>query len=527
MATAHPFPLLQPTRIAAMALLACAAPALTSAAPLTERAALERALAANFSLQVEALAPEIAAAEVQVEESTFLPVVFAEANYEDNKKSQNSIDFAALQQRLFREENTVVRGGVGGRLPWGTSYEFSAQLSELDNSVNRAGLPNALFSPEYVAFTGVTLKQPLLRGFGRGVNLSALRVARSQLLITERARQVAVNNKSVEVLNAFYDLAYAEANVEVKAGALQVAERFLQETTRRRELGFLSPVDVAEARVRVSEATEELLQAKDFHRERQLEIVRLLALEPEADGSTPRPTVQADLLSAPPTVQMQDFFPAALEYRPDYLLARERIEQEKFRRTAARNERLPQLDVHFSYGLHGLQASYEDALDFAFRGREPQWGMGVSVSIPLSRREGRAKLVAAQARVRQAELQEAELERRIALEVENAVRRLEVLGQRLETARSSVNFAAEGLRLEEARLEQGQTSGFAVAELQRRLADARTRELAARVDLTKAVTELWSVSGRLFEKHGIEVVSNVPERSGGFSAMAPFDAMMR
>lgn len=519
-------PLRPATRLAHAWLLSSCAVILAGAAPLTEQAALERALEANFSLQVEALTPEIAAAQVQVEESAFLPSIFAEANYEDNEKSQNSIDFAALQQRLFTEENTVMRSGLGGKLPWGTQYELSVQLSELDNSVNRAGLPNALFSPEYVAFTGLTLRQPLLRGFGRGTNLSTLRVARSQLVITDRTRQVAVNNKCVEVLNAFYDLAYAKANVEVKTSAVAVAERFLKETQRRRELGMLSPVDVSEAQVRVSEANEELLRAQDFHRERQLELVRLLALESGPDGSSPRPEVAAELLDAPPVVQTADFYPAALDRRPDYLLAGERIEQEKYRRTAARNERLPQLDVHFSYGLHGLQASYSDAFDTALKAHEPQWGVGLSLNIPLSPREGRAKLAAARLRVRQAELQRTELQQRIALEVENAVRRLDVLGQRLATARSSVNFASEGLRLEEARLEQGQTSGFAVAELQRRLADARTRELAARVDLTKAVTELWSVSGLLLEKHGI-LIADSDTVHRGFSAMAPFDAMMR
>lgn len=510
-------------------LLVCAGAALQPvvATTLTEREALERALAANFSLQVEALAPEIAAAQVQVEESAFLPIVFAEANYEDNERSQNAIDFAALQQRRFVEQNTVMRGGLGGRLPWGTSYEVSLQLSELDNSVNRAGLPNALFSPEYVAFTGIKLRQPLLKGFGRGVNLAALRVARSQLVVTEHARQVAVNNKCVEVLNAFYDLAYAQANVEVKTAALQVADRFLRETQRRRELGLLSPVDVSEARVRHSEASEELLRAKDFHRERQLEIARLLALEAGPDSAAARPSVVAELLAAPPAVRVADFYPAALERRPDYQLARERIAQEKTRRTAARNERLPQFDVHFTYGLHGLHTSHRNALDLALKGREPQWGAGVSVTLPLSPREGRAKAAAAGLRLRQAELMETELQQRIALEVENVVGRLEVLGQRLETARSSVEFATEGMRLEEARLEQGQTSGFAVAELQRRLADARTRELAARVDLTKAVTELWSVSGLLFEKHGIVLVGKSSDSGSRFSPMTPFDAMMR
>ncbi len=498
---------------------------LSAQTPFTERAALERALSSNFDLRIEELSPQVAEAEILVEEADFLPAIFAEANYEDNRKSQNSIDFAALQQRLFEEENVVMRGGLGGKLPWGTTYEFSLQLRELDNSVNRAGLPNALFSPEYDAFGGVTLRQPLLRGFGRAANLASLRVARSQLVITERTREIAVNNKCVEVLNAFYDLAYAESNVEVKSGAVDVANQFLNETQRRRELGMLSPVDVVEANVRVSEATEELIQARDFLRERQLELVRLLSLATETAGA-PRPTVAAELLETAPVFSTAEFFPAALEVRPDYQLALQRVGQESIRKDAAANERLPQLDLHFSYGLYGLAGEYGDAIDRAYSADEPQWSGGISVTVPLSRREGRGRMQAAALRLQQAELRVEQLRQRIALEIENAVSRLSVLGQRLETARSSVRFASDSLNLEKARLENGQTSGFAVSELQRRLADARTRELAARVDLTKATTELYSVSGLLLERHGIEV-ARTAEEARGFNVFAPFDAMMR
>lgn len=502
-----------------------------TAAEFTAPSALQRALAANYELRIEALTPNIAGAEIEAEEGKFLPAFFAEGRFEDNQRSQNSIDFAALQQRMFAEENWTLRSGVGGRLPWGTTYEFSAQLRELDNTVNRAGLPNALFSPEYTAFGGLTLRQPLLKGFGRGANLAGLRVARAQLVIADLAREVAVNNKAVEVLNAFFDLAYAQANVEVKASALAVAERFRGETERRRELGMLGPVDVAEARVRVSEAKEEAILAGDFRRERQLQLVRLLALEADGAGARPTPVVTAVLLDAPPVVALGDFLPAAYERRADHRLAQQRVAQEGTRRTAARNERLPEVDLHFSYGVHGLGPDYGTSVDRARSGDEPQWSAGMSVTVPLSWREGRARSAAANLRVRQAELRETELRERIGLEVENAVRRLDVLGQRLETARSSVAFADEGLRLESARLESGQTSAFAVAELQRRLADARTRELAARVDLTKAVQELWSVSGVLLERHGIEIARTgeaaEATRAERFTVFKPFDLMMR
>jgi outer membrane protein TolC len=255
-------------------------------------------------------------------------------------------------------------------------------------------------------------------------------------------------------------------------------------------------------------------------------MVGLLSLPTREDGTTELPTVNADLLERAPSLGMAEFFPGALEARPDYLLAAERVNQAGVRTAAARNERLPQLDLHFSYGLHGLAGDYSSAYDRVWTGDEPQWGAGLSLTVPMSRRESRAKMQAANVYERQAELRVEQLRQRISLEVENAVRRLDVLDQRLETARSSVNFAAEGLKLEEARLEKGQTSGFAVSEMQRRLADAQTRELAARVDLTKAVTELWSVSGQLLTRYQIEVLREQPEEKG-INWMAPFDAMMK
>jgi outer membrane protein TolC len=510
--------------------LACAwllAPGPVRSETLTARDALLRAVRENYDVRIVSLSPEVAQGEIAVEEGKFLPSLFADANYEDNLRSQNAIDFSALQQRRFSEENLRLKGGVGNRLPWGTTVELSLSAERFDNSINRLGPPNALFSPEFDMFGGVTISQPLLKGFGRAANLADLRVARSQLVIAGRERQVAIVNTCVAVLNAFYDLAYAQSNVALKQEALSVAQRFVAETARRQELGLLGPVDVSQARVRESEAREEWIQAQDFQRERRAELARLLGSGLDGAGAVPEIVVSAELLDRPPTVTRAELFPRALELRPDYLELGDKVDQEGLRRAAAANARLPELNVRFSYGLHGLADSYGHALDHVYGAAEPAWGGGISVTLPLSPREGRGRLAAARTRVRQAELRREQLGQRIELDIENGLRRLEVLSQRLATARSSVSFATEGLKLEEARLTNGQTSAFAVADLQRRLADARTREIAARVDLTKAVAELWSVSGRLLTSHDIEVAAVAPPSRPRFNAFALFDRILR
>jgi outer membrane protein TolC len=52
-------------------------------------------------------------------------------------------------------------------------------------------------------------------------------------------------------------------------------------------------------------------------------------------------------------------------------------------------------------------------------------------------------------------------------------------------------------------LEEGQISSFDLIEQQRRLYDAKSRELQARAELNKSITQLWLVTGTVVERAGI------------------------
>ena len=96
----------------------------------------------------------------------------------------------------------------------------------------------------------------------------------------------------------------------------------------------------------------------------------------------------------------------------------------------------------------------------------------------------------------------ADLKTSISLDVSNAVQRIDTLQHRLETAQQSRKFAEQGLEVEQSRLDAGKTTSFSVLDFQRKASDARTRELAARVDLKKAEAELWAACGLFLQKHG-------------------------
>jgi outer membrane protein TolC len=125
--------------------------------------------------------------------------------------------------------------------------------------------------------------------------------------------------------------------------------------------------------------------------------------------------------------------------------------------------------------------------------------------MPIGNRTAAATARNSKRRQQQAELRSEELRTTIAIEVSNALGRLEALQRRLENATQSRTLAAAGLEVEMNRLDAGKTTSFNVLDLQQKTSEARTREVAARVDLKKAEAELWAATGELPARLGLAI----------------------
>lgn len=513
---------------AALAVLPARAAEDFNGATLTLQETLRRALANNLDLQIRDITPLIAQDALMRARAEFDPNVFAEFTYEDTKRQQNTIEFISTgglvpQQGRYEEENIRTRLGLGGKLPTGATYEVFASGAELDNSVNRTST-SALFHPEYQSLLGLQLTQPLLQNFGPRAALAEIRIAHLKLGVSEHERALEITNKMIEVVNAYQDLVFGQENLRVKQDAEKSAAQLLDENRRRQSVGRMSPLDVAQADVKLSEAREEVLLARDFLRERRIALLKLIS--PSFDAATlPEFTVQQDFTEAatPPAAEL---IGRARAHRPDYLLAKDEVSIAGLRHGRARNGALPKLDLKFSYGLNGLDRSWGDTLSRATRLHEPQWTGGFVLSAPLGNRAARAEARAAKREEQQAEHRLKQVELNLALDIHNALQRLDLQRQRLQTAATSRRVAEETLSAELRRLDAGQTTSFNVLQMQDKVSSARTRELAARVDLQKTLAEVWAASGALPERTGfmIQRRSDAAAADDRFSVFKTFSA---
>lgn len=503
--------------------------------PITLRQAVAMALENNLESSYDRTAIGIEAARVRHAQGNFDPVFNINTSREAINRPQNPNDInsadAAREERLILAEQQLaaaINGQQGGGAPptdftsqaatvifeqqslrsssslegrtsLGTRYSLTLEASRFRNSVR--DLPG-LDLPEYVTFAGLTVQQPLLRDFGADANLAEIRVARKNKQVAELTWKLRVTNTVHSVMTTYYEMLYGYQNIRVRQEAVEGDKKLAHENQRRLDLGFMSPIDVRQAEVAVSVDEEELIAARNFFSERQFALKRQILKELDLDESAilvPQGSLEVDVTP----FHRPELMRTALRNRLDYQSAVKEAEREAIRLKFARNQMWPKLDLVATYGFNGLADSFGSSLSQALHGSTPQWTLGIVASIPLGNNQARAQRDIALGAKEQAILRVKQTELSIGVDVDTVLSRIALNQQRLATSRSSRRLAEETVNTGQKRLEEGLSSSFDVIELNKKLYDARTRELAALVELNKSVLQLWLATGTLLERESI------------------------
>lgn len=451
-----------------------AAPAVAAGATLTLDDAIRLALRRNPRIRVSDFGRGIARANVLTEYGRFDPAITFRRSYSESQLALGP-DLTASQLNKTDDYSLALEGFT----PWGMSYQIGGQ------SQNARGTYNNL-SNTFVTFGGVSVTQPLLRGFGFGANLATLRIAKADRAISDWDYRQTVIDTVTNVIVAYTDLEEAHENLRIAHGSRDLAAKLVTDNERRNQIGSLSDADVTQARARVADREELILLA-----ERQVKATenRLRALIGEGgiapDGADLPIQSLAPIATTTPDGAAD--LRTALELRPDYQAAKQGIVKNRANRAYARNQLLPQVDFVGSYGYNGLDSSFAESRaqvrDRDFRA----YSAGVVVSVPLTFAQGRGRARAAKLQLQQAETDLERLEHDIAVNVANAIGQLETAGQRVQATSRAYDLAQQALNAEEKRFKAGTSSTFFVLQLQEQLASVEASKVRAIADQRRAL----------------------------------------
>lgn len=473
-----------------------------------ERVGLAALLAASQSQSVAAQLADAdlaaAAAALRSERGAFDPELFGGATWTGSDQPAASLFSGAP---VVSTETAEIEAGARLTLPVGT--ELSASLSTVRTVTNSA---YAALSPQYQTFGSLTVRQPLLKGFGPAA-AAQLRAAERSAAAATAGRQAARQAVAAEVEAGYWELYAGERDLAVAVLIRDRMRLFLDETRLRAQAGLVGPSQVASAEVFLAEQEQRVLDAEEQLDRRSDRLASLVGRRPAAGLPRFRPADEPP--AAVPVADLAAVLAAAEAGNPDLLALAEQRAAAVARADGARWDARPRLDVFGGIGGHGLSGAARDIVfpgsadtiryDIAdgfgpgwaqVRDRDyPWWNAGVVVSLPLGGRAGRGEADRRRAEVARAEHLLEGARRELEEQVRAQHRELERGSRRLELAGAGVEASFRQVEIGMIEYRNGRSTAFEVVRLSADLAAAQQRYSQALVRTARAAAALTQLTG--------------------------------
>ncbi len=465
--------------------------------PLALEDAWEQARSKAASLLEAEAAVDAARAAVKRERGAFDPEIYGEATRSsDDRPTASPFSGASV----LKTKLTSAIAGVRVRLPIGTDLEASLTATERETNSAFASL-----DPEYDTFGNLSLRQPLLAGFGPATRKSLSSAERN--LESSRARyEDEVLALRARLEGAYWDLYAAERDYAVQQLIRDRARAFLTEAQIRARAGLVGPNQVANARVFLAEQEQAVLDREERLDQDSDALATLIGARPAGGMTRFRPTDE------PPRsfpIEAADSL-VARGIRRNHELRAARADVEVLRELArgARWDMLPAVDLVGSLGGNGLSGTGRDvifgsdtlhtAISGGFgdtwrqvRNRDfPTWSAGVRVVIPIGFRAGAGEHERLMAEAAGAEQRLVAASRALEERIRSSNRELLHGMQRLAAAQDGVEASQEQVRIGLVEYRNGRTTAFELVRLGADLAAAQQRFSQALVRAAKAAAEL-------------------------------------
>jgi outer membrane protein TolC len=471
---------------------------------LTLDEAVARALENNVDIAVQRYDPESSAQDVREAEGAYDPFFFSTLT-KTSSKSPSENAFAGAD--TVETDTSLFNFGINTLLKTGGTFrvDFNNQKQDTNSAFTD-------FNPIFRSNLNFRLIQPLLRDLGIDPARQQLRLAKKNKEISDVQFSETVKNTIANVKNLYYDLLYAMDNLEAQRKSLSLAQKLLNENQIKVRVGTMAPLDVVAAESEVASREEGVIVADAAVAEAEDQLRR--SILPVNDAETwryrivpkDRPTYEAVVVNVEAAIQR------ALEGRTDVVALRKTVESAQINVDAARNSRLPVVDLVAAYGSTGtggtelirdppfggpvvdtIPGGYGDATSQVFGNDFPTWTLGFSVSYPILNRQARAQAARAQVARDQAEANLRRLEVLVTAEVRSSARAVDTNMKRVGSTRAARVLQERRLDAEEKKFAAGMSTNFLVTQAQRDLALAEVLELLAVADYRKSLVNFERV----------------------------------
>ena len=408
--------------------------------------------------------------------------------------------------------NTVLQQGLlsGGLVQF---RDYEQYLKE--NS------PSDVLNPVTAPHMDIFIRHNFLQGFGVGLNNRTIRIAKLNIGAARETFRSQLIDLVANVLNEYWDLVSAEDELKARQQALEMAEKFLDDTRKEIDFGVQARYELprAEAEVASRQMDFHVAEAAVLQESELLKQTITRTIDPQVEATEIVPVDSIEVPREEELPSLRDLVKKAMAERPDVATARIRDQVSDLNVLGTINPLLPTLQATaqtYNRGATGvpqlssgvppdpkLVGGYGSALGQVFRRDYPNNTASVYLSIPLNNRQAQADYGIDQLQLRQSALSGQRDNNQIVVDISNQMSALFQARARYAVARDTRTLDEQLLQADQKRFASGSATLADLVTDQRNLATARLSEISALSSYAHAQVALDQVLGQTLEKNGV------------------------
>lgn len=439
----------------------------TDSVQLSLTSALSLAMERSEEVRVAEQQVRVASAQVRSARSSLLPQVNTQVGYTKTLRSVfQGAGFEIPDSLRFEPDSTAALAERIAYLERNTPNAAFGALGSL--------FGNLPFGRENAWMATATVSQPLFAG---GRIMSGVQLARHAETAAEASLAETRADVALQVRQAYYGALLAQEAEAIVEASVDLAQQHHERVQLLLETGQASELDAMRAEVELENLRPQLVQARNARELASLNLKRLVNLPIDAPLRLTSSLAAADpALADPADVLLPSLAEAEpqLARRASIAAAEQQVEIRREQVDIARGAFLPSVNLQANLSRQAFPTGFVPS-DW-----QDDWTVGFVVQWPLFQglRRG-AEVDAAQAQVRQAELQSDQLREGVRLEYERALGELEQARAQIAAATRTVTQATRVYELTELRYSEGLATQLDVSDARLALQQARMNEANA------------------------------------------------
>ena len=419
-------------------------------------------------------------------------------------------------------------GNTGIQQGFSTGAQVGLNFNNSHQSLNSLG---TAYNPFTGSSVGLTVTQPLLRGFGMSLNRRFIRIAGDEQKIGNLLFRQQLIATVYGVIRLYTDYVALYQDLKVKQESVRSAEKLLADVQAQVEEGTLAPVEQTRANAQVFSTRQDLVNAQGLLEEQEAILKNVLTREGNQNLEVRSAhVIPTDILEIPQQDEIrpiQDLTAQAMANRPDLAQARLQLDISKIGIEGSRSATRPEVDlvgIMQNNGLAGtlnplqptadpsLTGGYGGVLDQIFSRKYPTYGIGLQFNLPIHNRIAEADLARDEINLKRSQILVREFENQARLEVEDALIAMRRARASYDAATEARKLQEQSLEVEQAKFEVGASTSFFVIQYESLLAQARSTEVAAQSAYVEARAALQRATGSILDENNISTDAAVKAR---------------